>query len=63
MPVFDFRCSECGEKVEKIVSSAVREIECPKCGGKAEKQLSAPAEFLDKGTVGFYKAGGNYSRK
>jgi putative FmdB family regulatory protein len=43
MPIYEYRCSECGEKFEKLVrlSTATSEIECPKCGGqKVEKLLS-----------------------
>lgn len=62
MPMFDFKCGDCGEVIEKIVSSATPAIECPKCGGKAEKQLSAPGDFTCKGQ-GFYKAGANFKTK
>jgi len=45
MPIYEYRCQECGEKFEKFVRSMNNpgpEIECPKCGGqKVEKLLSA----------------------
>ena len=45
MPIYEYRCQECGEKFEKIVRSMNNpepEIKCPKCGGrKVEKFLSA----------------------
>lgn len=59
MPMFDFKCGDCGETTEKIVSSATPAIECPACGGKAVKQLAAPGDFTCKGK-GFYKAGANF---
>lgn len=62
MPLFDFKCGDCGEVIEKIASSATTEVECPRCGGKAVKQLSAPADFQSKG-AGFYKAGANFKTK
>lgn len=43
MPVYEYRCLECGEKFEKLVRSVhpALKIECPKCGGrKVEKLLS-----------------------
>jgi putative FmdB family regulatory protein len=44
MPIYEYRCSECGEKFEKLVrfSASASEVECPKCGArKADKLISA----------------------
>ena len=44
MPIYEYRCQECGEKFEKLVrfDTSTSEIECPKCGGrKVEKLISA----------------------
>ena len=44
MPIYEYRCSECGEKFEKLVrfSASTSEVECPKCGSqKADKLISA----------------------
>lgn len=62
MPLFDFKCGDCGATVEKITSSSTTAVECPACGGKAVKQLSAPGEFTCKGQ-GFYKPGANFKTK
>ncbi|RMF10247.1 MAG: zinc ribbon domain-containing protein [Candidatus Neomarinimicrobiota bacterium] len=47
MPMFDYRCENCGHVFEELVwSSSVpdEEISCPKCGArKAKRLLSAPA--------------------
>ena len=44
MPIYEYRCLECGEKFEKLVrlSTSTSEIECSKCGGqKVGKLISA----------------------
>ncbi len=44
MPIYEYRCSECGEKFEKLVrfGASTSEVECPKCGArKADKLISA----------------------
>ena len=43
MPIFEYRCKDCGEKFETLVysTSDTKEIECPECGStKTEKQMS-----------------------
>lgn len=41
MPIYEYRCSECGEKFEKLVrfSASTYEVECPKCGGRRVEKL------------------------
>lgn len=44
MPLYEYRCTECGEKFEKLVrmADADRAPECPKCGApEAKRQVSA----------------------
>ncbi|MEE8335055.1 MAG: zinc ribbon domain-containing protein [Candidatus Neomarinimicrobiota bacterium] len=47
MPMYDYRCKNCGHKFEELVFSccdADKEIICPECNHKnAERLLSAPA--------------------
>lgn len=60
MPLYEYRCKECGHQFEKIQSfSAPEEKECPKCHGQAERLLSAPA-IQFKGS-GWYVS--DYARK
>ncbi len=44
MPLYEYRCKECGHQFEKIQSfSAPDEKECPVCKGELERLISAPA--------------------
>ena len=43
MPLYPYRCTECGYRFEKIQKvHADPEKECPKCGGLLERLLTAP---------------------
>jgi len=43
LPLYAYRCTECGHKFEKIQNfSAEPETKCPKCGGVLERPLTAP---------------------
>ena len=43
MPLYPYRCTQCGHRFEKIQSfSAEPEKVCPKCGGAVERVLTAP---------------------
>ena len=43
MPLYAYRCTQCGHKFEKIQNfSAEPETECPKCHGVLERPLTAP---------------------
>ena len=44
MPLYEYRCKQCGHIFEKIQSfSAPEEKECPVCHGEVERLISAPA--------------------
>ena len=40
MPIYEYRCEDCGNKFEKLVrrTADVPEIECPSCGQKHLRQ-------------------------
>lgn len=43
MPIYEYRCDECGERFELFVRSTVQQITptCPKCGGqRVRKNIS-----------------------
>lgn len=41
MPIFEYQCSDCGTKFEKIVASSSTAVTCKRCkGGKVKKMLS-----------------------
>jgi len=43
LPLYAYRCTQCGHKFEKIQNfSAEEEKECPKCHGVLERPLTAP---------------------
>jgi putative FmdB family regulatory protein len=43
MPIYEYRCRNCGERVEVLVRSGSEEPQCPDCGSTLlEKLLSAP---------------------
>jgi putative FmdB family regulatory protein len=42
MPIYEYRCLECGETSEMLLRSGNESIECPSCGSKnLEKLFSA----------------------
>jgi putative FmdB family regulatory protein len=44
LPLYEYRCKQCGHQFEKIQSfSAPEEKECPVCKGEVERLISAPA--------------------
>jgi putative FmdB family regulatory protein len=44
VPLYEYRCKNCGHTFEKIQSfSAPEEKECPVCHGEVERLISAPA--------------------
>ena len=54
MPLYEYQCNVCGERIEIIQKlSDPPSSHCPKCGGEMKKLFSAPA-IQFKGS-GFYK--------
>jgi putative FmdB family regulatory protein len=64
LPLYEYRCKQCGHQFEKIQSfSAPEETECPVCHGDIERLISAPAiQFKGAGWyVNDYAAKGSKS--
>lgn len=54
MPLYEYQCTQCGERMEILQKiSDPPYSHCPKCGGDMKKLLSSPA-IQFKGS-GFYK--------
>ena len=44
MPLYEYQCTKCHRKTEKIESVSGPHLrKCPHCGGKVERVLTAPA--------------------
>ena len=44
MPLYEYQCTKCGHRFEKIQKFSDKMIrKCPECGGRVEQLLSAPA--------------------
>jgi len=41
MPLYEYKCEDCGKRYEKLVSlrEAGRGVPCPKCGSKSVRKL------------------------
>ncbi|HYZ83938.1 MAG TPA: zinc ribbon domain-containing protein [Bryobacteraceae bacterium] len=38
MPIFEYKCSECGTKFEKLVRNGSTAVACPSCGDERVNQ-------------------------
>lgn len=61
MPMFEYRCTECGHVEEHLMSMSdnIDKIECWDCGADSKKQISRSSFTLTGG--GWYASG--YSKK
>ena len=51
MPIFEYKCADCGAKFDELVGSPDEEVPCPKCKSeKTEKQLSVFAASVSSGS-------------
>lgn len=53
MPLYDFRCEECGHKFTVLVGVEERhKVTCPQCASRSVKQLITPCAVQVKGGGG-----------
>jgi putative FmdB family regulatory protein len=44
VPLYEYKCSKCGKRTEKIENVSGPHLrKCPHCGGKVERMVTAPA--------------------
>jgi putative FmdB family regulatory protein len=51
MPIYEYKCTDCGEKFEKLVrTSNADDVACPKCGEKhLQQEFSTFAAHANSG--------------
>ena len=62
MPLYEFECTKCHHRFEKIQSVSAADPKCPKCESKVERLLHAPAvQFKGSGwyVTDYAKKGGS----
>ena len=52
MPLYDFRCSNCGYEIE-VLQYSLTEVSCDQCGMSMERKFSAPPMVKMKGEGGY----------
>lgn len=45
MPLFNYRCADCGEELEILSNKDDKNLECSKCSGKNMKKVYSSFDF------------------
>lgn len=53
MPLYDFRCSDCGNETEVLRNSLAEVVSCVQCGSPMERRFSSPPMIKIKGAGGY----------
>ena len=62
MPIYEYKCDDCGLKFEELVYSDAGKVICHKCGSEnAERLLSGFATSGGSGTSGSCGGSGGFS--
>ena len=62
MPIFEFRCKECGEKFETLVFSSQSEpVKCENCGSEQTEKLMSTFASAGFANGSSYSGGGGCS--
>ncbi|TEU02684.1 MAG: zinc ribbon domain-containing protein [Dehalococcoidia bacterium] len=46
MPIYDYRCRECGRVSEVFVRTSTGEVRCPHCGGEDMERLVSASYMI-----------------
>jgi len=65
MPVYEYKCTKCGEVTDELRSMFVRDEDgvCPSCGSETHYRVSAPRTMLDGTDPGFPGAFDKWARQ
>ncbi|MDR0548689.1 MAG: zinc ribbon domain-containing protein [Deltaproteobacteria bacterium] len=61
MPIYEFRCSQCGQVFETLVLRAQEKINCPSCGFEPCDKLLSSFRSLKGSSLSSNDSGGGYS--
>ena len=60
MPIYEFKCENCGHDFEKLVFKGDEKfVTCPECGGKKIEKLMSTSSFIGSGLGSVCSAGGS----
>ncbi|UQZ88653.1 hypothetical protein C4J81_05315 [Deltaproteobacteria bacterium Smac51] len=48
MPIYEYKCPDCGREFEELVVGSQPKVVCPKCGGEKCDKLMSAASFRSK---------------
>ena len=63
MPMYDFKCTQCGNEFETIVSMDTMTSPCAGCGSEVKRSISAPMIKLDGTDPSFPGAYSQWEKK
>jgi len=50
MPIYPFKCSECGHEEDVLLSRVVNSLSCSQCRGISVRQMTSPAVIKVQGS-------------
>ncbi len=57
MPIFEYKCKQCGHRFEELVMGCCAKVKCPDCGSEQVDKLLSSFGF--KAGSGFKSSGGD----
>jgi putative FmdB family regulatory protein len=49
VPIYEYKCDQCGEEYEALVMGSADSVECPQCGSKKKERLLSCFSSSGKG--------------